>query len=70
MSETEEVFTVQVVGGAPKVLKYSDFSTIAEVKAEMNAEKYTATMNGDPVEDDDDVEVYSFISLAPSVKGA
>lgn len=62
--------TVQVVGGAPKVLDNDDYATVGEVKEHMNAKNYTATVNGDPAEDGDDVPDYAFISLAPSVKGA
>lgn len=62
--------TVQVAGGAPKVLDNEEYPTIADVKRHMNAEKYTATVNGEPAADDDDVNDFDFITLAPSVKGA
>lgn len=57
----------QVVGGSVKDV---EADTVGEVKEQMKASTYTATVNGEPAADDDQLEDYQFVSLAPSVKGA
>lgn len=58
---------VQVVGGA---IKQMDIGTVGDVKRSLEAENYTATVNGEPKEDSYHLEDYEFVSLAPAVKGA
>lgn len=60
--------TVQVLGGASQVIE--NVSTLGEAKRRVNAEKHTATINGEPAGDDVSLEDYAFITLAPAVKGA
>lgn len=57
----------QVAGGS---IKEIEADTVGEVKSMMDAEKYTATVNGDPVSDDHELSDFEFVALAPSVKGA
>lgn len=59
---------VQVAGGAIKTVNNVD--TIEEVRAKLNLdEQHVATINGEPADDDDDVEDYQFIAFAPKVNG-
>lgn len=57
----------QVAGGQPKNL---EASTVAQVKELMNAKNYTASINGDPAEDSEELADFDVITLSPSVKGA
>lgn len=57
----------QVVGGE---IKEVSMSTVGDVKKYMNADKYTATVNGDPANNDQRLTDFDFVSLAPAVKGA
>lgn len=56
-----------VVGGSEKFL---DAETVKEVKEQLSAATYTATVNGDPADNDQELRDNDFVSLAPSVKGA
>jgi len=59
--------TGQVLGGDPKVLE--QMGTIADVKSRLQANNHTATVNGEPVEDDYELSDYEFVMLSPAVKG-
>ncbi len=59
--------TVQVVGGQSKTL--DNVSSIADVKRALNLPNHTATLNGDTASSDTQLENYSFVHLAPAVKG-
>jgi hypothetical protein len=59
--------TAQVLGGEVKVLE--DVDTVGEVKDLMGVSSHTATVNGEPAEDDDALMDFEFVSLSPSVKG-
>lgn len=60
--------TVQVTGAAPKVL--DNVLTVADVKKQLGLESYQATVNGDAAGNDVYLDDYSFVTLAPAVKGA
>lgn len=57
----------QVLGGEKKVL--DNVGTVSDVKAKLNAQSYTATVNGDSANDDQELENGDFVSLAQAVKG-
>jgi len=59
--------TAQVLGGSPRVL--DDVFSVADVKEEMGVPNHTATVNGEPADDDEGLDDYSFVNLAPAVKG-
>jgi len=59
--------TACVLGGDPVVLNGVD--TVGDVKTELVVEGYTATVNGEPADDDFVLEDYEFVSLSPAVKG-
>jgi hypothetical protein len=59
--------TGQVLGGDPKVLEQMD--TVGDVKARLQASNHTATVNGEPVEDNYQLSDYEFVMLSPAVKG-
>lgn len=69
MTNSENKVTVQVLGSSASVLDLDEVTTVADVKAEMGVPNYSATVNGDPVDDDEELQVYDFITLSPSVKG-
>lgn len=58
----------QIVGGS---IKEIEADTLGEVKKQLGAERYSATVNGEP-EGSDSYELsdFEFITLAPAVKGA
>lgn len=58
--------TVQVVGGSSKTVTAS---TVGELKRLMNVPNHTATLNGDSASNDTQLSDYSFVHLAPAVKG-
>lgn len=58
----------QVIGGQKQDV--DGVTKVRDVKKRLNAETYTATLNGNPSADEDVLRDWDFISLAPSVKGA
>ena len=69
MRNSENKITVQVLGSTARTVSIDEVSTVAEAKELMGVPNYTATVNGEPADDDDVLEEYSFISLSPAVKG-
>ena len=60
----------QVLGGAVKDLSGSRFETVGDVRKELGLSTgYTATVNGEPADDDQELNDYEFVAFAPSVKG-
>jgi hypothetical protein len=59
--------TVQVVGGERKTV--DGYKTVGELKEAFNVPRHTATLNGDSVSDATQLSDYSFVHLAPAVKG-
>lgn len=60
--------TAQAVGGQPKT--FDNIQTVGELKEEMGLPTYQASVNGEPADDDQELNDYEFVSLAPKVKGA
>ena len=58
---------VQPVGGS---ITQREATTVSDLKRQMDLPTYQATVNGEPVDDNYDLEDYEFVSLAPKVKGA
>lgn len=57
-----------VVGGEPQRVK--DVETVGDVRARLElANTYTATVNGEPADDDTYLESEQFVSFAQAVKG-
>ena len=60
--------TAQVLGGEAQVL--NGVNTVEEALQELGLEgNYTATVNGEPVDMDYELEDYEFISFSSAVKG-
>jgi predicted double-glycine peptidase len=59
--------TVQAIGGEAKLLE--DAETVADAKRAVDLPTYTATVNGNPAQDDEELDDFAFVSLAPPVKG-
>lgn len=59
--------TVSVLGGATKT--YETLESIAAAKTELGLPNHTATVNGDVAYDDDELADFSYVALAPAVKG-
>lgn len=57
----------QVLGGEKKVL--DNVNTVGDVKEELGAEAYTASVNGDPAKNDYQLDDGDFVSLSQAVKG-
>lgn len=57
----------QVSGGSKKVL--DGVETVGDVKSQMNALGYTASVNGDPAQSSDTLQDGDFVSLSQAVKG-
>ena len=60
--------SAQAVGGSLKIVE--NVTTVADVKKQLGLPNYTATVNGEPAEDGEELEANVFVSLAPAVKGA
>lgn len=59
--------TAQVLGGSAKVL---EVDTVQDAYNQLKLDgKYTATINGEPADLDEEVEDYAFISFSAAVKG-
>jgi len=62
--------TAQVIGGQPKILTGAEAATLGAVKDALDAQGYTAKVNGQTVSDDSaTLDDFSFIALAEQVKG-
>jgi len=59
--------TVAVLGGATKT--YDTFNTVAEVKDALNLPSHTVTLNGEAASDETALSDFSYVALAPAVKG-
>lgn len=59
--------TAQIIGGSIKQL---EADTVSDVKALLDAENHSASVNGSNEEDNYELSDYEFVSLAPKVKGA
>lgn len=58
----------QVAGG--KIEVYKNVKTLGDLREKLDiGDGYTATMNGEPVEDDDKLDEYSLVCFAPAVRG-
>lgn len=58
--------TVKVTGGD---IKEMNADTVGDIKDELNLSDYTATVNGEPAEDDYELEDFNFVTLSTAVKG-
>lgn len=61
------IVVAKVIGGSPQNI---EVGTVGDVKTKLNAQTYTATVNGNPVQDSYVLKNDDFVSLAPAVKGA
>ena len=61
--------TVQILGGDLTVLELDDGDTVGTVKDTLEVANYTATVNGEPAEDDFELAEYEFVTLSPQIKG-
>jgi molybdopterin converting factor small subunit len=60
--------TAKVVGG--KLRELEDMETVREVRNELGLDKtYTATVNGEPEDDQYELSDFDYIAFAPAVKG-
>ena len=60
--------TAQVIGGEPQVL--TGCTTVEDAFKELDLEgSYTATVNGEPVDFDHELDDYEFLSFSAAVKG-
>jgi hypothetical protein len=59
--------TVSVIGGDTKTI--SDVNTIGDIKAALNLNNYTPTLNGESTSDSTPLEDFSYVTLAAPVKG-
>lgn len=60
--------TAQVLGGQPKT--FDGVDTIEDLKKKLTlGDGYAASVNGEPADDDYELNDYEFVSLAPAVKG-
>jgi hypothetical protein len=60
---------IQVSGGVLQTKSYQAGTTLAQVKAELGVPNYTATLNGEPVGNDDAVSE-GLLVLSSATKGA
>ena len=56
MRNSENKVTVQVLGSTARVVGLDEVATVGEAKELMGVPNYTATVNGEPAEDDEDVK--------------
>jgi len=57
---------VKITGGSVKEM---EADTVGELKTKLNLGNYTATINGEPAENDQDLEDYNFVVFSAAVKG-
>lgn len=67
MKETMARVQVQVVGGSI-VEKHA--RTIGELKSQMDLTNYQGSVNGEPEQDNYELNDYEFVSFSQQVKGA
>lgn len=61
--------TAQVMGGQAQT--FDGVDTIGDLKEKLGlgSANYAASINGDPADNDDELEDFNFVSFAPPVKG-
>jgi hypothetical protein len=59
--------TIAVLGGKPKT--FDSVNTVQEAKKLVKCLDYMAVVNGEAQDDDFALDSYSFVALAPPVKG-
>lgn len=60
--------TAKVVGGAPQ--DFDDVETVGDVRKRLKLDKgYAATVNGEPEDDNYELNDYEYVTFAPAVKG-
>lgn len=57
----------KAIGGA---ITEKEASTVSELKTMMGLQSYQASVNGEVVEDEHELEDFEFVTFAPKVKGA
>ena len=57
---------VSAVGGSPQRV---EADTVGEAKRALACANYTATLNGEPADDDLELQDEDYVALSPSVKG-
>jgi len=57
---------VSAVGGSPQRVTAD---TVGEAKRALACANYTATLNGEPADDDLELQDEDYVALSPSVKG-
>lgn len=57
---------VKVLGSSPKD---ADAETVGELKEELGLESYSASVNGSPADNDQELSDGQLVTFAPSVKG-
>lgn len=63
-----KVVLAQVAGG--EIKQYKNLDTVEEVREKLNLDKsYTATVGGEPADDDDELDEHAFVAFAKAVKG-
>lgn len=60
--------SAQVLGGQTQT--FNGVETVEDVRKKLGLQAgYTATVNGEPADDDQDLNDYEFVAFAPAVKG-
>ena len=65
----EKNVTLQVLGGGSLVCSCDEVQTVGAAKAKMAVPNYVASVNGEPADDEDELQEFSFVSLSAAVKG-
>lgn len=58
---------VQAIGGE---VQEKNYSTVAEIKKDMDLPNHQAMVQGEPEDDSYELQDYDVVTLAPKVKGA
>lgn len=67
MNSMAKNVVVQVLGGSKQVLDGA--TTVSDVKRQLGVDKYSASINGEPASDHQQLEDGDFVSLSQAVKG-
>lgn len=60
--------TTQVLGGRDKIL--NDARSVSDAKSQLGLTgNYAVTINGEPANDNDELNEFDFLTFAPAVKG-
>ena len=59
----------KVLGGRPQEAELDEEATVGDLKSQLGLSRHTASVNGNPADDDEELNDGDFVTLSEPVKG-